>query len=336
MKPTDFAKALSQYLSVYLPGQRNVSTNTIKSYRDTFKLFLYYSKQSCNISIERLSLKHIDKAMVIGFLMWLEKDRNNGASTRNQRLACIHGFYRYLQYEDPVSILAYQQILSIPMKKTQKPMVHHLLPEALKLILSQPDQSKAGGRRDLTLLSVLFDTAARVQELVDLNVRDVRLDSPPVLTLTGKGRKKRQVPIMPNTQALVKQYMDEAFSNQVRLQDHPLFFNRQRGKMTRTGISYILDKYANQARAKSSIIPSRVTPHCFRHSKAMILLQSGVNLVYIRDFLGHVDIATTEIYARADTELKRQALEKAYPEIVPENLPNWQKDESLLSWLTSL
>ncbi len=336
MEPTDFAKALSQYLAVYLPGQRNVSTNTIKSYRDTFKLFLLHCKQNCNIPIERLCLKHIDKTIVLGFLTWLEQDRNNSVSTRNQRLACIHGFYRYMQYEDPVSILAHQQILSIPMKKMQKPMVPHLPPDTLKLILAQPDPLKTGGRRDLTLLSVLYDTGARVQELVDINVRDVRLDPPPVLTLTGKGRKKRQVPIMSNTQVLLKQYMNEVFSTQVSLQDHPLFFNGQRRKMTRAGISYILDKYVDQARAKSSIIPSKVTPHCMRHSKAMILLQSGVNLIYIRDFLGHVDIATTEIYARADTELKRKALEKAYPEIVPTNLSSWQKDETLLSWLTSL
>jgi integrase/recombinase XerD len=336
MKPTDFAKALTHYLAVYLPGQRNVSSNTIKSYRDTFKLFLLYCKQDCNLSIERLSLERIDKTLILGFLEWLEKDRINSVSTRNQRLACIHGFYRYLQLEDPVGLLSYQKILSIPIKKTQQPTINHLTPDALKLILAQPDPSTANGRRDLVLLCVLYDTGARVQELVDLKVGDVRLDSPPILTLTGKGRKTRQVPIMSNTQALLKQYMDEVFSIQIGMQDHPLFFNRQRRKMTRAGISFILDKYVSQARAKSPIIPSKITPHVIRHTKAMLLLQAGVSLIYIRDILGHVDIATTEIYARADTEMKRKALEKAYPEIVAANLPDWQKDEALLSWLTSL
>lgn len=336
MKPTDFAKALSHYLAVYLPGQRNVSSNTIKSYRDTFKLFLLFCKQDCNLSIERLGLSRIDKTLVLGFLEWLEKARINSVSTRNQRLACIHGFYRYMQLEDPVGLLSYQQILSIPIKKMQQPTINYLTPDALKLILAQPDPSKANGRRDLTLLCVLYDTGARVQELVDLRFGDVRLDPPAILTLTGKGRKKRQIPIMSNTETLLKQYMDEAFSIQEGMQDHPLFFNRQRGKMTRAGISFILDKYVSQARAKSSIIPSKVTPHVIRHTKAMLLLQAGVNLIYIRDLLGHVDIATTEIYARADTEMKRKALEKAYPEIVTENLPHWQKDEPLLSWLTSL
>jgi integrase/recombinase XerD len=336
MKPTDFAKALTHYLAGYLPGQRNVSSNTIKSYRDTFKLFLLYCKQGCNLSIERLSLERIDKTLILGFLDWLEKDRINSVSTRNQRLACIHGFYRYMQLEDPVGLLSYQKILSIPIKKTQQPTINHLTPDALKLILAQPDPSTANGRRDLVLLCVLYDTGARVQELVDLKVGDVRLDSPPILTLTGKGRKTRQVPIMSNTQTLLQQYMDEVFSIQNGMQDHPLFFNRQRRKMTRAGISFILDKYVSQARAKSPIIPSKVTPHVIRHTKAMLLLQAGVSLIYIRDLLGHVDIATTEIYARADTEMKRKALEKAYPEIVAANLPDWQKDEALLSWLTSL
>ena len=297
---------------------------------------MFYCKRNRNLSIELLSLELIDKALILGFLEWLEKDRANSISTRNQRLACIHGFYRYMQLEDPVGLLSYQKILSIPIKKTRQPTINHLTPDALKLILAQPDPSTANGRRDLVLLCVLYDTGARVQELVDLKVGDVRLDPPPILTLTGKGRKARQVPIISNTQALLKQYMDEAFSIQNGMQDHPLFFNRQRRKMTRAGISFILDKYVTLARAKSPIIPSKVTPHVIRHTKAMLLLQAGVSLIYIRDLLGHVDIATTEIYARADTEMKRKALEKAYPELVTTNLPDWQKDEALLSWLISL
>ncbi|RLA21499.1 MAG: integrase [Gammaproteobacteria bacterium] len=336
MKPTDFAKVLSEYLAIYLPGQCNASPNTIKSYRDTFKLLLLYCKQNCHLSIERLCLKKLDKPLIIGFLNWLEKERNNSIATRNQRLACIHGFFQFVQLEEPAGLLSYHQILSIPIKKTQTKMINHLTPDALKLILDQPDSSITKGRRDLTLLCVLYDSGARVQELVDLKLKDIRLNHPPVITLTGKGRKTRQVPIMSNTEALLKQYIGETFSTQNEQQDYPLFFNRQRRKMTRAGISYILDKYVSQARTTSSIIPCKVTPHVIRHTKAMLLLQAGVNLIYIRDFLGHVDIETTEIYARADTEMKRKALENAYPEIVGNNLPNWQKDEALLTWLASL
>lgn len=149
-----------------------------------------------------------------------------------------------------------------------------------------------------------------MQELVDLRVRDVRLDPPPVLSLTGKGRKTRHVPLMSNTEAVLRQYMTEARLLQNGMQDRPLFCNRQHGKMTREGVAFILDKYVARARAVSSAIPDKVTPHVLRHTKAMHLLQAGVNLIYIRDLLGHVDIATTEVYARADTELKRKALDQ--------------------------
>ena len=336
MKPTDFAKALSHYLSVYLPGQRNVSPNTIKSYRDTFKLFLIYCKQGCGLSIEHLCLQRIDEPLVVGFLSWLEQDRKSSIATRNQRLACIHGFCRYMQIEDPVGLLSYQRLLSIPMKKAPKPTVHYLTPDALKLILAQPDLSKASGRRDLTMLSTLYDTGARVQELVDLRVRDVRLDHPPILTLTGKGRKTRQVPIMSNMESLLRQYLTETYLLQNGMQDRQLFVNRQRGKLTPMGVTFILNKYASSAKAVSSIIPDNVTPHVFRHTKAMHLLQAGINLIYIRDLLGHVDIATTEIYARTDTELKRKALEKAYPDMVVTDLPLWNQDDGLLAWLSNL
>ena len=332
MKPTDFAKALSQYLSDYLPGQRNVSPNTIKSYRETFKLFLKYCK-GCGLSIERIHLQQIDKPFIVGFLSWLEQDRKSSIATRNQRLACIHGFFRYIQIEKPDGILAYQKILSIPMKKAPVPVMNHLTPDALKLILAQPDLSKTSGRRDLTMLSVLYDTGARIQELADLKIRDVRLDHPPIATLTGKGRKTRQVPLMSNTESLLRQYMTDACLLQNGMQDCPLFFNYQRRKLTPKGISYVLDKYVSRARTKSLIIPDKVTPHSFRHTKAMHLLQAGVNLIYIRDILGHVDLSTTEIYARTDTELKRNALEKAYPDMVPPTLPHWTQDQDLLAWL---
>jgi site-specific recombinase XerD len=241
-----------------------------------------------------------------------------------------------MQIENPVGLLSYQRILSISVKKAPKPIVNHLTPDALKLILDQPDLSKASGRRDLTMLAVLYDSGARVQELVDLKVRDVRLDRPPILTLTGKGRKTRQVPLMTNTESLLRQYMTENQLLQNGMLDHPLFFNRQHGKLSTKGVTFTLNKYASSARAVSSIVPDKVTPHVLRHTKGMFLLQAGVNLIYIRDFLGHVDLETTEIYARTDTELKRKALEKAYPDMVPNQLPQWNRDEDLLTWLTSL
>lgn len=336
MKPTNFARALSTYFTQYLPGQRNLRPNTIQSYRDTFKLLLLYCQQSRGLAVERLTLADLNDELIRGFLGWLEAERHNRVATRNQRLASLHAFYRYLQIDDPVGLLPYQQVLAIPRKKTSPPGVQHLNPEALQLILAQPDRARRMGRRDATLLATLYDTGARVQERVDLRVRDVRLDAPALIALTGKGNKTRQVPLMAPTTALLQHYMVEWRVGPNGTQDMPLFMNSRRQPLTRAGVAFILDKYAQQARAQSAIVPEHVTPHVMRHSKAMHLLQAGVNLIYIRDLLGHVDLATTEIYARADTELKRQALEKAHPNLISSELPEWTEDQDLLDWLTRL
>ena len=336
MRMTDFAKYLSAYLGTYLPGVRNVTTNTIRSYRDAYRLLLVYCKEELGIPVQKLSLAQLTETVVLGFLRWLEEKRSCCASTRNQRLAALHAFFRYVQLEEPVLLASCQRILAIPFKKHEQPAVQHLSPEALRLILEQPNRNTPQGRRDLTVLSVLYDTGARVQELVDLRVRDVRLEEPPVVTLTGKGRKSRHVPLMHNTAELLRRYMQEHSLGSGETLDRPVFVNRQCGKMTRAGISYILRIHSEMARRQSPIVPERLTPHVLRHTKAMHLYQSGVALVYIRDFLGHVELSSTDIYARADTEMKRRALAQAYPELTTASLPDWNGDKGLLSWLGDL
>lgn len=266
------------------------------------------------------------------FLSGLKKS----VATRNQRLAAIHSFFRYAQYEEPTGILHFQKVIALPVKKAPKPTVAHLTPEAMKLLLSQPDKMTVKGRRDLTLLSVLYDSGCRVQELVDIKVRDVVLSNPAVLILTGKGNKVRRVPLMKNTLTLLENYIQENFLDKPWRSDYPLFSNKQHKKLTKEGVAYIISKYADLARQISTIVPEKVKPHMFRHSKSMHLLQAGVSLIYIRDFLGHEDIKTTEIYAKCDSELKRQAIENAYPDLVDSNLPDWSKDAALLDWLSKL
>jgi integrase/recombinase XerD len=336
MKPTDFAKYLTDFLTVYLTSQKNVSRNTILSYRDTFKLLIKYYRDIKRIQIERITLKDLSSTEIIDFLKWLETDRNSSISTRNQRLAAIHSFFRYVQAEEPAGIFHFQKIINIPIKKAKKTTVEHLTPEAIKLLLEQPDKSTSKGRRDLTLISVLYDCGARVQELIDIRVGDVTLGSLAVITLTGKGNKIRKVPIMKNTAALLQSYLIEQELNKPWKNEYPLFANSQHHKLTREGVTYIVSKHAASARKASKIIPSKINVHMLRHSKAMHLLQAGVNLVYIRDFLGHVDIKTTEIYARADTETKRKAIENVYPELIDSNLPDWSKDQGLLTWLSEI
>lgn len=336
MKPTDFANHLTTFLSVYLLQQKNASRNTLTSYRDTFKLLIRYCQEQKRLPAEKLELTMLTPQLISDFLDWLERERKCSISTRNQRLAAIHAFFRYAQYEEPEGILHFQKVISLPVKKAPKPSVPHLTPEAVKLLLAQPDRTTAKGRRNLALLSVLYDSGCRVQELADLRVRDVVLDHPAVLILTGKGGKTRRVPLMKNTQALLKHYLQESDLTKAWKSDHPLFMNKQHHKLTKEGIAYIISQYVASARKTSAIVPEKVAPHMLRHSKSVHLLQAGVSLIYIRDFLGHKDIKTTEVYAKCDTELKRQAIEKAYPDLVDNNLPDWSNDETLLNWLSKL
>lgn len=336
MKPSDFAKHLTEFLSVYLPKQKNASKNTVHSYRDTFKLLIKYCQEMKNTPAERITMEVLSSQLLIGFLEWLEMDRRCCISTRNQRLAAIHSFFRYIQAEEPAGIYHFQKIMAIPVKKAKKTVVEHLTPEAMKILLAQPDKSCPKGRRDLTLMSVLYDTGARVQELIDIKVGDVTLDTPAVIVLNGKGNKTRRVPLMKNTVALLERYIHENRLDHSGKNEYPLFTNNQRHKLTKEGVAYIISKYVGLARTTSPLVPPKVKAHMFRHSKAMHLLQAGVNLIYIRDFLGHVDIKTTEIYARTDTETKRKAIENAYPDLIDDNLPDWSKDQALLTWLSEL
>ncbi len=336
MKPTDFAKYLTEFLSEYLPGQKNVSKNTIRSYRDTFKLLITYCQEIKGTPSERITLNILSSEWITGFLEWLEINRKCSISTRNQRLAALHSFFRYVQAEEPAGMFHFQKITAIPIKKAKKTVVEYLTPEAIKLLLEQPDKHTPQGRRDLALMSILYDSGARVQELIDMRVCDVTLQVPAVLTLTGKGNKARRVPIMKNTASLLQSYLLENKLDKSWKNEHPLFINNQHHKLTRKGVTYILSKYVESARKDSSLLPAKVTNHMLRHSKAMHLLQAGVNLIYIRDFLGHVDLKTTEIYARADTEMKRKAIENAYPELIDSTLPDWSKDQALLSWLSEI
>jgi len=336
MKPTNFARYLTEFFTTYLSGQKNASKNTIYAYRDAFKLLLKYCQDIKGFTIERITLDCLTAELITDFLIWLEINRKCSISTRNQRLAAIHSFFRYVQGEDLTGIYHFQQVISIPIKKTEKKLIEHLSPECMKHILEQPDRGTARGRRDSTLLSVLYDTGARVQELIDIKVCDLTLGSPSVVELTGKGNKVRRVPLMKNTVALLQAYLygndlDKQWKNQ-----YPLFVNNQHRKLTKESIAYILNKYVTMARGTLSGIPERVYPHVLRYSKGMHLLQAGVNLIYIRDFLGHVDIRTTEIYAITDTEVKRHAIEKAYPEIISSEMPDWSKDKELISWLSAL
>lgn len=335
-KGPDFAYYLTNYLTVYLSNTKNYSINTIHSYRDTFKLFLRYCEEELHLSAVKLRLCMITPQMISEFIQWLKVSRGNSIATANQRLAVMHAFFKYLQSREPQFLLQCQQILAVEGAKSPKPLVGFLSVDELKFIFDQIDESTPSGRRDAALLRLLYDSAARVQELCDLRVRDIFLDNEPHLLLHGKGNKSRYVFIVTDVAQRVSAYISENHLDRPEAVDMPLFFNQQHKKLTRAGISYIVEKYAHTAHVQSPRTPRNVTPHIFRHTKAMHLCQAGIDMIYIRDMLGHTDLATTEVYAKLNIELLRDALEDAYPELPSHGLPDWKEDNALMDMLDSL
>ncbi len=337
MKATDFSRYLTDFLTKYLPHERGAGRNTISSYRDTFVLLISFFEQKKNIRISKLEIKDINKQTVVEFLDWLQSERKNNNATRNLRLAAIHSFFKYIQYFAPDNLYEYQSILSIRVKKKEKKAINYLTLDGVRLLLNQPDKKSLKGRRDLALLSLMYDTGARVQEIIDLTPAALHLDKPTTIRITGKGNKTRIIPLMEAQVNILNSYLSENNLIKPYAGSYPLFFNSRGEKLTRAGVTYILAKYADKARQKNqSLVPKKISCHVTRHSKAMHLLQAGVNLIYIRDILGHVSVETTEIYARADSKQKREAIEKAYIDVLNNEEPMWQGNKNLLDWLKSL
>lgn len=289
-----------------------------------------------SISVNKLAIKDVTKQSVVKFLDWLQVERKNSNATRNLRLAAIHSFFKYIQYFAPDNLYEYQSILSIKVKKKEKPIINYLTLDGIRLLLKQPDSATPKGRRDLALLSLMYDTGARVQEIVDLTPAALHMDKPTTIRVTGKGNKTRIIPLLEAQVKIIGSYMSENNLTKPYAGSYPLFYNSRKEKLTRAGITHILLKYADMARKENqNLITDKISCHVIRHSKAMHLLQAGVNLIYIRDILGHVSVETTEIYARADSKQKREAIEKAYVEVVNKEEPIWQENKNLLSWLKS-
>jgi site-specific recombinase XerD len=334
MKPTDFAKQLTDFLSKYLPGERGLSINTISSYKFTFILFITFMEIQRKKKASKIELRDITKENVIAFLDWLQSHRRCSVATRNVRLAALHSFFRYLQYQIPENLSEWQKILSIKKKKSQKETISYLSVDGIKLLLEQPNRATQKGRRDLAMLALMYDCAARVQEIIDLEPLSLRLNKPFTIKIIGKGNKARIVPLMEEEIEHVHSYMKENGLMEIHRKQEPLFYNSRNDKLTRAGVNCILLKYATMARVKNpGLIPNKISCHSLRHSKAMHLLQAGVHLVYIRDFLGHESVQTTEIYARVDSKQKREAIEKAFAQIIKKEKPLWMKNDNLLQWL---
>jgi site-specific recombinase XerD len=301
-------------------------------------LLLTFMQQVKAVPPEKMEFRYLDSSCIQDFLLWLEIERRCSISTRNQRLAAIHSFVRYAMFVRPEMLYACQQVLGVSYKRVPQQTIHYLTEDETRLLLAQPETSTPKGIRDAAMLSLLYDSAARVQELIDLNVGDLRILEPTTVTLTGKGRKTRQVPIMKGTSELLKQYMTVNPLLDRQLSGIPLFVSHTGNRFTRPGITYLLKKYCFQAFGPDGLgFP--LTAHILRHSKGLHMLHADINIYYIKEYLGHSDLSTTErYYVRADTEMKRKALSKMDDYIpTPGNaIPGWKKDSNLLNWLKGL
>lgn len=335
--PTDFYRMWNGFSTSYLNNERNVSQNTISSYRYTFKLYIKFMYVRKKIRADRIKLIHLTRTNVLDFLDWLESDRKCSESTRNQRLAAIRSFVLYLQYEDVDNAYEWQKILTIKNKRHQKPVVNYLDADAMRLLLEQPDTTTAKGIRELALLSLIYDTGARVSEITQLTPADLKLAKDQAcVILNGKGRKARYAIMLPKQVDILRKYMKIYKLDLPENAHRPLFSNVHGKPLTRAGVNYLLQKNLTEARKSNpDKIPSKLTPHSLRHTKAMHLLEAGWQLVEIRDFLGHVSIQTTGIYARANKQAQDKALGKVYQDITPETdqTEQWVNEYDMLDEL---
>lgn len=336
MKSTDFATLLGRYFTRYLPNERGSSPQTIDSYRNAFILYLDYMESVCRIKPEKISVRDYTRESILGFLSWLETERRNSAATRNYRLAAMKGFVHYLKYEFPDYMEEYQRILGIPIKKTQQKEISYMKTEGARLLVSQIDTNNTNGLRDYVMLLILYTTGVRVSELVNIKVKDISLAEPCTIRIHGKGNKGRYVPLMKTAVPHIKKYLSYMhYDNEARYEEY-LFKNHMNAQFTRQGINYVLKKYGDKARLLDpALIPGDLTAHNMRHTTAMELITSGVDLMYIRDLLGHSSVTTTEVYARTDANLKRKAIEAASREILPQEEAAWDTDTNLKEWLKS-
>ncbi|MBX9569901.1 MAG: site-specific integrase [Candidatus Obscuribacterales bacterium] len=327
---TNFAKLLENFFIQRLMKQRQVSPHTISSYRDTFRLLLQYSQKRLNKSPSKFELSDIDASLISSFLEHMEKDRKISASSRNARLAAIRSFFRYAALESPAESAQIQQVLAIPSKRQDRPMIGFLTRDEIKAILAAPDQNTWSGRRDHVFLLVALQTGLRLSELISLEHTDIVLGASNYIRVIGKGRKQRATPLTKDTAKILKKWMEDSDAESV------ILFPSTRGnRLSPDAVQCLLSKHALAAsRVCPSLKEKRVTPHMMRHSCAMELLQAGIDRSMIALWLGHESVETTQIYLHANLTLKEAILAKT--QMVKGKHGRFKPDDKLLAFLNSL
>lgn len=326
----DFQTLLNSFFVKYLAVERGLSENTSKNYRDTFIQLLQFMEEVQHISPSKIQMENFDCNIINEFLDWLETKKQVSVSTRNNRLAGIKSFFQYVIRHEPKYISRCSGIISIPSKKTIHKPMNYMTISAFELFLSAFDRKTKEGIRDLSIISLLYDSGARVSELTNIRRFELRDTLPATLVLHGKGGKSRIVPVDKSIAAILSMYIQ---LYDIRQEEY-LFFNSKRQKLTRKGIGYILEKYFARAKALSpESFPDTISPHCIRHSRAMHLLENGVNLIYIRDLLGHSSVTTTEIYSKANPEIKRKHIQDATNQLIDSEDYSKEAKDDLMEWL---
>jgi len=326
-------KFIKRFLSHYLPVQKGLAANTILAYRDAIKLLLCYAADTLNKNVEDLFVEEIDESLVLDSLDHLENSRHCTSRTRNARLAAIRALFAFIAREEPSLLLHCQTIRTIPLKRTQHKTVAYLEENETQALLDTVDLNSRSGVRDNALLLLLYNTGARVSEIVLLKEKDLRLDGTAQVKLLGKGSKYRTCPLWPETAQALQNYLKQRRAKDPAVRQ--LFLNANGSPLTRFGVRHIIGRHATAAERKCpSFAAKTITPHTIRHTTAMHLLRSGNDINMVSYWLGHAQINTTHIYVEIDMEMKRRMLQKATAPEVRKTMP-WQKP-GLLQWLDSL
>lgn len=339
-QPTQLGRSIVRFFQEYLPTLRGMSRHTIRSYRDGMILFLGFAAADCKRRLECLELDDITADRVARFLAHLEAERKNSITTRNARLAAIHTFARFLIAEHPDRMAALHQVLGIPFKRGARDApIEYLEKNEIEALLAAIDRTTPNGRRDYAMFALMFNTGARVQEIVNLRARDVRLDAPCQVRFAGKGNKARVCPIWPRTAKLLKELIQKHQCSSEDPADQHVFLNERGSPITRFGVRYILQKHVSAcASAAPTLQGKRIHPHSLRHTTAVHLLKAGVDFATISQWLGHANLNTTMRYARADLDMKRQALAQVFPEVLapPKGGAFVFRGEGITGWLRRL
>ena len=341
MKHDDnFFKQVRGFLTVFLPKNKCYSSHTVKAYRDTINLFRRFFLEKKAVSFADIHFDQINHELIYEFLEWLQNTRGCSAATKNHRLAALKSFFHYCAMEDPTLTAIYLDIQQVRSQKVARNRVEYMSETALKVLLEQPNPHTRCGLRDQFLMILLYDTGARIQEMLDLKLNDIHLkDQTPCIYLTGKGNKTRTVPMMDKTIDHLQQYM-KLFHPEADQNSNPYLFytviRGVKGKMSDDNVSCFLKRYAKSGHELCSEIPLRMHAHLFRHTRAMHLYQAGIPLSYIKDFLGHVSVNTTDIYASTDTSMMKAALEKISDGQASKSIPIWRDNEEMILKLCGL